>query len=225
MTAEDSKRKILEAAASEFADRGLAGVRMEHVAARAGVNKALVYRYFKTKEELANEVLRSKFTAKYGVAERVPDDLGEAMVYWFHHASRDVPFLRLQLAEVLNGGDGTLVHEAIRRTYFEQQVAAMEERRARGQLPSEIPAPEILLALIALVSFPAYVPTMARLVTGLAPDSPAFKKRWDEMLTKLARRLTETGARSIAPATEAPPKRRRSSREVERTSARRSRKP
>jgi AcrR family transcriptional regulator len=41
-----AREAILEAAVQEFVEHGYDGVRMEHVARRAGCNKALVYRYF-----------------------------------------------------------------------------------------------------------------------------------------------------------------------------------
>ncbi|HEY2861533.1 MAG TPA: TetR/AcrR family transcriptional regulator [Terracidiphilus sp.] len=48
----ESRDRILEAALSEFAGHGLAGARTERIAAAAGVNKALLYYYFESKEKL-----------------------------------------------------------------------------------------------------------------------------------------------------------------------------
>ena len=45
-------RAILDAALSEFADRGLDGMSVDAVAARAGVSKATIYRRFASKTEL-----------------------------------------------------------------------------------------------------------------------------------------------------------------------------
>ena len=44
--------RILEAATGEFAERGYDGARIEAIARRAGVNKALLYYYFPSKGEL-----------------------------------------------------------------------------------------------------------------------------------------------------------------------------
>jgi len=44
--------RILEAALTEFAAHGLAGARTEQIAGAAGVNKALIYYYFESKEKL-----------------------------------------------------------------------------------------------------------------------------------------------------------------------------
>jgi TetR/AcrR family transcriptional regulator len=48
----ETRSRILEAALTEFAANGLAGARTEQIAAAAGVNKALIYYYFESKEKL-----------------------------------------------------------------------------------------------------------------------------------------------------------------------------
>lgn len=49
---EDTRRRILEAAKAEFSDKGLAGARVDAIAARAGANKRMIYQYFGNKEDL-----------------------------------------------------------------------------------------------------------------------------------------------------------------------------
>ncbi len=58
-----SKSSILHAAITEFAARGLAGTRVDEVAARAGVNKSLIYQYFGSKQELYAEALNAVLQA------------------------------------------------------------------------------------------------------------------------------------------------------------------
>src|SRR6187455_3146948 len=52
-----TQRKLLAAARREFAACGLAGARVDEIAARAGVNKQLVYHYFGDKDALYLAVL------------------------------------------------------------------------------------------------------------------------------------------------------------------------
>ncbi len=52
------KQEILEAAARVFAEREFHQVLIDDVAARAGVGKGTVYRYFRTKEDLYFEAIR-----------------------------------------------------------------------------------------------------------------------------------------------------------------------
>src|SRR3954471_16434236 len=52
-----TRKKLLTAARREFARNGLAGARVDEIAARAGVNKQLVYHYFGDKDALYLAVL------------------------------------------------------------------------------------------------------------------------------------------------------------------------
>lgn len=54
---EKARRAILEAFRELLIDGGFARLRLEHVAARAGVSKATIYRRWASKEELAIELL------------------------------------------------------------------------------------------------------------------------------------------------------------------------
>jgi TetR/AcrR family transcriptional regulator len=58
---EASRNAILQAALVEFAREGLAGARMDAIADAAGVNKALLYYYFRDKETLYRAILDTFF--------------------------------------------------------------------------------------------------------------------------------------------------------------------
>ena len=57
-----SPDRILAAAALEFAARGFAGARVDRIARRARVNKAMLYYHFKSKQRLYRALLRQMFT-------------------------------------------------------------------------------------------------------------------------------------------------------------------
>jgi TetR/AcrR family transcriptional regulator len=56
-----SPDRILAAAALEFADRGYAGARVDRIARRARVNKAMLYYHFHSKQGLYRVLLRDTF--------------------------------------------------------------------------------------------------------------------------------------------------------------------
>jgi AcrR family transcriptional regulator len=58
----DSRRTILLAAQFEFAAHGLSGARVDSIAERAGLNKRLIYYYFKSKDQLFLEVLEHAYS-------------------------------------------------------------------------------------------------------------------------------------------------------------------
>lgn len=59
--AEKTKAKILSIAEEEFSAVGYYGARIDAISEKAGVNKALIYKYFNSKEELYKTVLFSVY--------------------------------------------------------------------------------------------------------------------------------------------------------------------
>lgn len=59
-----TRQRILDAALAEFAEKGLAGARVDEIALRAGANKRMLYAYFGSKEELWLTVLEGAYAAK-----------------------------------------------------------------------------------------------------------------------------------------------------------------
>ncbi len=57
----ERRAAIMAAAERQFAKAGLAGSRTDEIAAEAGVNKALLYYYFKSKEHLYEAVIEDHF--------------------------------------------------------------------------------------------------------------------------------------------------------------------
>ncbi|HVN92749.1 MAG TPA: TetR/AcrR family transcriptional regulator [Terracidiphilus sp.] len=83
----ETRSRILEAALSEFAANGLAGARTEQIAQAAGVNKALLYYYFESKEKLYSAALEL-------VSARVRD---RSMAVFLREASPGERMLRAAL--------------------------------------------------------------------------------------------------------------------------------
>jgi AcrR family transcriptional regulator len=72
----DSQAALFRAAAHEFAERGYEAARVDRIAARARVNKAMLYYHYGSKQQLYMEVLRDMFRA-VGVRVRAIADGGE----------------------------------------------------------------------------------------------------------------------------------------------------
>ena len=57
-----TQEKLLQAAITEFAENGLAGARVDRIARRAGVNKAMLYYHFQSKDKLYRAVINQHIT-------------------------------------------------------------------------------------------------------------------------------------------------------------------
>ena len=60
------RRGILAAAVREFSAKGISGARVDAIAARAKVNKRMLYYYFESKEGLFREILRRRLAEGVG---------------------------------------------------------------------------------------------------------------------------------------------------------------
>src|ERR1700735_3123452 len=76
--AEDTKRRILAAATEEFTKYGIAGARVDRIAAAARSNKAMLYAYFGNKEQLFEAVFAVMVTA---ATDAVPFDARDLPAY------------------------------------------------------------------------------------------------------------------------------------------------
>ena len=54
----NSQRKILDASLMEFAEFGFDGARVDRIAGKAGINKAMIFYYFSSKQNLYRTVIR-----------------------------------------------------------------------------------------------------------------------------------------------------------------------
>lgn len=63
MTTNDknTEKKILDAAKNIFMDKGFDGARMQEIANEAGINKALLHYYFRSKEKLFDAIFQEAF--------------------------------------------------------------------------------------------------------------------------------------------------------------------
>ncbi|HKR48242.1 MAG TPA: TetR/AcrR family transcriptional regulator [Pseudonocardiaceae bacterium] len=75
LSSQARRGELLDAALREFSSRGYYLTQMEHVAATAGVSKALVYQHFASKEELFAAVTEQVVE---GFMARLPEVLGKA---------------------------------------------------------------------------------------------------------------------------------------------------
>jgi len=70
----NSKQRILEAAEQIFAEAGFDGARVDDIASKAGVNKALIYYYFESKDAILDELFEKLMADGKSVQSRTLSD-------------------------------------------------------------------------------------------------------------------------------------------------------
>jgi AcrR family transcriptional regulator len=148
-SAEDTKRRILEAAAEQFAAHGIAGARTGNIAECAGVNEALLYRYFGNKRSLFGQVY-AELVAK--TIDDVPMDTVDLPEYagrLFDHYRAHPDVVRLAVWVALEGHPDELPPELTAANAA--KIDAIAKAQARGRI-SRAFAPDELLQLVVQLS-------------------------------------------------------------------------
>ncbi|MBP7565071.1 MAG: TetR family transcriptional regulator [Burkholderiaceae bacterium] len=118
-----AREAILSAARAEFSARGLAGARVNEIAARAGVNKQLIYYYFGSKEDLYRTALEVVYLeirsleAQLHLADMAPAEAMAALIgFSFDYLAQHPDFIGLLNHENAQGAAHVRDSRAIRDT-------------------------------------------------------------------------------------------------------------
>ncbi|WP_139982740.1 TetR family transcriptional regulator [Nocardioides litoris] len=90
-----SRRRLLAAATAEFAERGIAGARVDRIAATAEVNKQQMYAWFGSKDGLYDAVLAQQLGRILDAVPFTPDDLPGYAVALYDSYLTDPEMIRL----------------------------------------------------------------------------------------------------------------------------------
>ena len=180
-----SRGAILEHAIAEFAKLGVAGARTAAIAEAAGVNKALLYYYFKDKESLYSASLQAVFS---GLVKDVQPLLesslspGEKLLRFvrvhFEYLINHPNYPRLiqqELSRARNTGEPSSDFRAISSAHFiplqRAGLAAVKAGIASGEF-RKVESAGVLSTMLGMnVFYFASAPIM-RMVRGIDPFSP-----------------------------------------------------
>jgi TetR/AcrR family transcriptional regulator len=186
-----SRDRLLAAAATEFAARGFAGAKVDRIAARARVNKAMIYYHFRNKAALYHEILAGVFrtiadAVEADIAAGTPDDqIREFVRTIAREASGRPHFASMWLREMADGGmhiDAAILDQ-LRRVL--QVLAGIIGRGAQAGLFQPVHPLAVQVGIVGpLLLFAASAPARDRLARhGAAFVSP----QPDELLQYIER--------------------------------------
>ena len=157
-----TEEKIFEAATDVFVDKGMDGARMQDIASHAGINKALLHYYFRTKDQLFNavfEMIARKILKKF--APVFDENLSlEAKIRFFF--KEHITFLQenpklpafilnevnrnpVRIKKLLNNVD----FDSLWSKLFEQHKGELQKYNI-----SQVAMPQIMISIAAMSVFP-----------------------------------------------------------------------
>jgi AcrR family transcriptional regulator len=205
-----ARDRIVEAATREFATRGFDGARMDALARRAGVNKALLYYYFPNKQELYRRLLLEHLEIMAETLSSAPDPASppdQALAQCLdaiHGLLEARPFAaQFILREVLNGW-GHLREEDFAVLFrTTRPIVGVVERGVADGTFRDVPPLSVHFLAVATLSF-IFVSREARARSARAVGVPALAQSPGEFvsfLNEILRRgLAPGAARSPEPA-------------------------
>jgi len=187
-----TEQQILQAAQAVFLEKGLAGARMQEIADRAGINKALLHYYFKSKEKLSETVVHQtmglmlpRIWAILEADQELFDSI-RRLVHEYGTFLQENPLLPLFIINELNRNPRFFVHLMLgdkpgeRLQRFRQRV----EAAVAAGLIQPISTPQLLVNVVSLMIFPFLGRPLFQAVLGLS--SAAMQAELDSRLTEVA---------------------------------------
>jgi AcrR family transcriptional regulator len=156
--ADATRARILAAAVAEFGAHGLAGARVDRIAAAAEANKSLIYAYFGNKDELFDRVVEEAFTHLHETVELTPRDMSGYATALFDYLADHPDLLRIDAWRRLERPDAT---EPERAAYAEKVAHLTAVRPTYGVNGQYLPA-DVIALVIAIASAWANTPDALR---------------------------------------------------------------
>jgi TetR/AcrR family transcriptional regulator len=180
-------RRILAAAEHIFAEQGLAGARTGAIARAARVNNALLYYYFRSKEDLHRFTLESLFKQlreQVGATLEGPASPREHLIgyvdAYFEFVAAHPNYPRLFQREVMGPGPQlrSMIHENFRPLHL-RLTETIRAGTQRGEFRRVDPQQTVLTLIAMTVFYFAAAPVLAELwdCDPLTPQRVAARRR------------------------------------------------
>jgi len=189
----ETEIKIITAATEIFIQKGKEGARMQEIANKAGINKALLHYYFRSKDKLFEKVffkeVRTMLNTTLDSVTETEDFKKFLKLFINNYIKNVIPrgkLLRFVLWETENFLNNITdqFFQVFRSLGFGQNplILRIEKAIADGQI-RKVDAKNFLLSLISMCLFPIVAaPVAGKIITGIDIDSPQFwKKRSKEI--------------------------------------------
>jgi TetR/AcrR family transcriptional regulator len=180
---EESRASILQAAAKEFSELGIAGARTDAIARAAKVNKALLYYYFKDKETLYGAVLDNAFSGMKAKVLRALEGSGTSrqkiLAYvgaYFDFIASNQIYPKLMQREMMRAREGHSLHiDRLVKTYFRpiygRLGGVLKKGIAEGEFRNIDPVHFVPTMVATIIFYFSSAPVMQRIV-GFNPLTP-----------------------------------------------------
>lgn len=177
----ETEKIILKAARKVFSEKGLAGARMQEIADKAGINKAMLHYYFRSKDKLFEQIFKEAFTEFWPKIEtsmltsiRMEEFL-QGAIHSYIDIFIDKPYLPIFILTEVNSNPERL-ENLLKESGVNPPIIVdyLKRKMVDGEIKKMNPH-ELLINIISLCVFPfAGRPLLSRLLFN--GDANAYNK-------------------------------------------------
>ena len=181
-TDNQTRDRIFKAASDIFEEKGYDGARMQEIADRAGINKALLHYYFRTKELLFAAVFRvllrkmfekifSIFMEDISFKDKIRKFFDQHIEILIKNPKLPI-FLLNEISHnpgLVDGIHGTLPLDQLRSTVFQ-----MHAKEMKGYGIKKDDMPQLIMTIVSLSVFPFAARDVIRMMIPEVADNKKF---------------------------------------------------
>ena len=178
------KSRILDVAGRLFAQHGVNGVSIRKIAEEAGINHALIFRYFGSKDGLVTEILRRDLSSLKTIFSVIPDQTSDALInlrgLLLNFLNRNQDLVKLIVRSELDGlSPEVYIDQSSERlaTILAKWIESLQTDKNRPD--AKIVSIVVIGTLISMVSVAPWLITSV----GFPPDD--FDKRREDVIDVL----------------------------------------
>jgi AcrR family transcriptional regulator len=201
---EQTRQDILEAASAEFAEHGLAGARVDAIAARTRTTKRMIYYYFTSKEGLYLAVLERAYAgirsieAQLALERLSPEAAIRRMIeFTFDYQEAHPDFIRLVSIENIHHARYLAQSQRIRalnETVIDGLAALLARGHTAGAFRADLSAVDVHLMISSFCFFRVANRHTFGALFAIDLAAPATREAHKRMIVEAVLRLLRPGA-------------------------------
>jgi len=192
-----TEQKILDAARKVFIAKGMAGARMQDIADEAGINKAMLHYYFRSKEKLFETIFKElsiEFLPRVNAIFESDLSLFEKIeVFCSEYISRmmENPFIPLFIVNEINKQPEIFLKKMWggKRPQIGKFLQQIESEIQKGAIERIHPA-QLMLNMVSMCIFPFIGKPLCQMVMGI--NESGYRKLMEERKTLVPQFIIES---------------------------------
>ena len=157
---QNTENKIIDAAKKVFINKGMDGARMQEIANEAGINKALLHYYFRTKSKLFEKIFSIVFGEVLTVLEQAASNESDFeqflddFIRQYIKLLKSKPFIPQFVIHELNRKPERIVAQIQNKNVIKQQLFNIIEEAVKEKIIRPIQPVHLVTNILALCIFP-----------------------------------------------------------------------